>query len=209
MPLRVKEGVIIPVARSTKPKLLSGSLDDIAVLPVEVPAAPGEPNKRLVVQTVRQVRDMWCWAACAEMVLRFFGASLDKCNVAGLQLKRDCCNSSSAECDKGLSVEEVDQAFGRARLAGRRFDREVSFDDIVKQIGGNPPRPMVAGIRWERGGGHLVVISGWRIADSRQFVKVNDPIYTSGDIQYEDLVQRYGPNDSGKWEHTWTDLRRV
>jgi Papain-like cysteine protease AvrRpt2 len=209
MPLRIEEGVNITVVRSKKSELLSGFLDDVAVLPVEMTPAPGQPNERLGVRTIMQVKEMWCWAACAEMVLRFFGASLDKCNVAGLQLNRDCCNSVSADCDMGLSVEEIDQAFANVHLAGRRFEREITFDDIRNQISGTPPRPVVAGIRWAGGGGHLVVVSGWRIADSLRFVKVNDPFYTSGDIRYEDLVQHYGPNDTGVWAHTWTDLKRV
>src|SRR5438270_9056985 len=54
-------------------------------------------------------------------------------------------------------------------------------------------------IQWAGGGGHLVVVSGWRRADALRYVKVNDPFYSSGDIRYEDLAERYGPRSE---EHT-------
>jgi hypothetical protein len=221
MPLRVDTGVDIPIQRSPNRELLSGFLDEFAVLPGDVAPMPSETGKRLGVQTVsQQPREEWCWAACAEMVLHFFGIPLNKCQVAGLELGKkhgECC-SSPAGCDQGLNVEQVDEAFELAGLAGNRF-QTLSFEKIRDQINGQPalgesglvlqPRPVVAGIAWQHGGGHLVVISGWRVADSLRYLKINDPLYTSGDIRYENLVERYGPNNSGRWVQTWADLRRA
>lgn len=215
MPLRVNEGVDIPLERSPNRELKGGFLDDtVAILPGE-PAAPGPgEQRRLGVQTVSQKPlDEWCWAACVEMVLRFFGTPLDKCLVAGRKLGMECCGASSEQCDTGLSVDDIGKAFGAAGLAGNVYNK-LRFESIQARINGVPaqgiPRgPVVAGIEWQGGGGHLVVISGWRIADSLRYVKVNDPYYTSGDIRYEDLEWRYGPNDNGRWVHTWADFRRV
>ncbi|MDQ3917591.1 MAG: hypothetical protein M3348_03865 [Acidobacteriota bacterium] len=221
MPLRVSKGLDIPVRRAPGRELLSGFLTErVAVLPAGAPPEPGELNDRLGVQTVSQrPRDEWCWAACAEMVLRFFGVTLDKCQVAGRALRRNDCCPSSVGCDAGLDVGQVDEAFERAGLAGNRFDA-LTFDEVRDQIEGRPAlgdpglslprRPVVAGIQWQNGGGHLVVVSGWRVAaDSIRYLKVNDPFYTSGDIRYQDLQSHYGPNDNGRWVHTWADLRRV
>lgn len=216
MPLRVDEGVDIPLERSRGRELRSGFLDDtLAVLPFEVPVGPGEPHNRLGVETVSQrPREFWCWAACAEMVLRFLGAPLDKCTVAGRHLRRnDCCGPSSAVCDTALSVDGIGEAFGGARLVGNLYDA-LRFETLQKKIDGDPasgtpPHPVVAAIQWVNGGGHLVVISGWRISGALRYVKVNDPWYTSGDIRYEDVLEKYGPNDNGKWVFTWADFRRV
>lgn len=212
MPLHVAQGVDIPLKRSPNRELRKGFLDEtVAILPVETALLPGEPNRRLGIETVsQQPRKLWCWAACAEMVLRFFGVAKDKCSVAGVALHMNNCCPSSIACDQGLSVEGIDSAFGSVRLAGDRFVT-LTFEEIRAQISGDPPRPVVAGIQWHEGGGHLVVISGWRISadGSIRYLKVNDPFYTSGDIRYEDFVDKYGPNDNGRWVHTWANFRKV
>ncbi|MBV9957403.1 MAG: C39 family peptidase [Acidobacteria bacterium] len=216
MPLRIKDGVNIPVARFTAPELLSGLRsarlalpEELLVLPTNIPFIPGEQSARIDVRPVHQAEELWCWAACAEMVLRFFGVARDECTVAGDHLKRDCCNPFGPGCNVGLSVEGVDQAFATAGLAGNRFPSALSFDEIKEQISGAIPRPIVAGIKWASGNGHLIVISGWREAGARRFVTVNDPFYNSGDIRYESLVSNYGPNNTGRWENTWTEFRRA
>jgi Papain-like cysteine protease AvrRpt2 len=207
MPLRVNKGEVIKVARSTNAELLSGFSARVAALPAEPVKVVAGPGERIGVPQFHQYKEMWCWAACAEMVLRFLGGSLKQCDIAARLLRKDCCNNDPTDaCDEGLDVEQVDQAFARVGLAGQRFDSELSFDSIVSQISGRPKRPVVAGIKWANGGGHLVVISGWRRADAIRYVKVNDPFYSSGDIRYEDLVERYGPNDTGRWTNTWADF---
>jgi hypothetical protein len=206
MPLRVDEGEIIKVARSKNSELLSGFSDEF-VLPVEGLASPDLPGTRLGVPSFHQQKELWCWAACAEMILRFMGVPRNQCDIVSGLLRKNCCNDPVNVCDEGLDIEGVDQAFASVRLAGQSLEGELPFDDVVSQINGNPSRPVVAGIKWAGGGGHLVVISGWRRSDALRYVKVNDPFYSSGDIRYEDLVERYGPNDTGRWMHTWTDFR--
>jgi hypothetical protein len=215
MTLQVDEGLDIPVERSRNRELLSGFLSDsTTVLPLALAVGPGDNYTRLGVNTVSQKpQDMWCWAACVEMVLRFYGAPKDMCEIAGLKLEKKCCGASSKECDTGLSVEDIGRAFGAAGLIGNIY-KKLKFEGIKSRINGKPAQnipggPVVAGIEWQGGGGHLVVISGWRTADSLRYVKVNDPYYTTGDIRYEDLEERYGPNDNGRWVYTWADFRRV
>lgn len=216
MPLRVTQGVEIPVERSPSRELLSGFSDDnLHILPTEAEPGPGDLFKRLGVQTVTQhPLNMWCWAACAEMVLRFFGTDRDKCRIVGAKLGRKCCDEAAQSCDTGLSVEGIGEAFAAVGLAGKLFEK-LSFESIRRRINGDPaqgipPRPVVAGIKWQGGGGHVVVISGWRkTSDTLRYLKVNDPFYTSGDIRYDDLADNYGPNNNGKWLYTWADFRRV
>src|ERR1700754_1606847 len=72
--LRINEGVDIPIRRSSSLELLSGFMETADILPEVLPAAPVSTGRRLGVNTVSQKpRDEWCWAACAEMVLRFLG----------------------------------------------------------------------------------------------------------------------------------------
>jgi Papain-like cysteine protease AvrRpt2 len=218
MPLRIKKSVDIPIKHPASLELAVGSSESMPILPETFPHAPGEASGRLGVNTVSQLpRDEWCWAACAEVVLRFLGSPIAMCEVAGRKLGRNDCCPSSEVCDVGLDVGEVDVAFDRAGLAANRFGA-LTFEQVRAQIEGAPAlgtaglqlprRPVVAGIAWATSGGHLIVISGWRVVGSKHFVKVNDPIYTSGDILFEDLESHYGPNNNGRWAHTWADLRR-
>lgn len=216
MPLRVKEGVEITVERSPSRELLSGFPPGVIFIePVEMEPGAGDQFKRLGVETVSQrPLDMWCWAACVAMVLPFFGTDRDMCDIAGTKLKRHCCGGEAESCDVGLSVEGVGEAFATFGLAGNVYG-PLRFESIQRRIDGDPaqgipPRPVVAGIKWQGGGGHVVVISGWRkTSETLRYVKVNDPFYTSGDIRYEDLAEKYGPNNNGKWLYTWADFRRV
>ena len=209
MPLRVNNGLPITVEPSVTSELL-GALTNIApALPVDGLLGPEPPHARLDVRPARQLKEMWCWAACARMVLRFFGSPLQQCEIAGLQLERRCCDPLvSPECNQGCSVEEIDQAFGFAGLAGQRVNGPLPFEDVVRQINGTPPRPLVAGVAWAGGGGHIVVISGCRVVDNIRFLRVNDPFYGPGDIRYSDLVDSYGRNGTGVWRHTWLDLSK-
>ena len=209
MPLRANKGLPITVEPSSPPELLFGLAANVKVLPEARLLGPTPPRAPLPVQPVRQLREMWCWAACARMVVRFFGAPLEQCQIAGRKFDRVCCPSAdSPECDVGCTVEEIDEAFGLAGLVARRIDRPASFEEVAEQVDGNPRRPLVASVQWAGGGGHVVVVSGCRVVDDIRYVTVNDPFYGPGDIRYSDLRTRYGRNDTGVWQHTWLDFSR-
>lgn len=210
MPLRVNNGLPIAVEPLSTSELLSGFLNrDATVLPEEILVGPATPP-RLDVRPIRQLQDMWCWAACARMVLLFFGEPLEQCQIVSRFVGRLCCgdSSSSSDCDIGLPVSEINQAFGLAGLAGRHLERTVSFEEVSGQINGTPESPIVAGVKWAGGGGHVVVISGCRIVNGIRYLRVNDPFYGPGDIRYSDLLDRYGRNNTGKWLHTWLDFSK-
>ncbi len=208
MPLRVDDGVPVPVVPSSISELLGAMLDSVTVLPDENLMAFGPSGGQLEVPLFEQFKGKWCWAACAQMVLRFYGTFLKQCEIARRQLGKPCCaHFSLPSCNQDCSADEVDQAFTRAGLDSDRVDRSVSFDTIRQEINsGQNPRPLVAGVKWANGGGHLVVINGWRVVNNVRFVRVNDPIYGRGDIRYTDLRESYGPNDNGTWECTWLGL---
>lgn len=205
MPLRVNDGVLIPVT----PPSTSLLLENVTILPEDGLLGPGPEDERLDIPWFRQRKEMWCWVACAQMVLRFFGTFLNQCEIAQRQLHKPCCNAfTPAYCDEGCTAQEIDQAFTRIGLAGLRLDEPASFPDIHDEITSERPRPVVAGVTWAGGGGHLVVISGARRVNDIRYVRVHDPIYGPGDIRYTDLRDFYGPNDNGKWSHTWLNFER-
>src|SRR5947209_4969054 len=75
---------------------------------------------------------------------------------------------------------------------------QVSFSTIQFEI--NSRRPLTAGIRWNGGGGHRVVLRGWY--DPTR-VDVADPWYAGGVVSYSDLQTGYG---MGTWYGTMTNI---
>ena len=207
MPLRANKGRPIAVKPSLISELLGHTLDGLEALPGEGEAGLLGPPPRppLDVRPVRQLMDKWCWAACARMVLRFFGGTLEQCGIVGRFLGGNCCPSASAPgCNVDCSVEQVDQAFGIAGLTVRRIPASVTFEVVQAQINGG--RPLVAAVKWAGGGGHVVVIHGCRTVGGDRYLSVNDPFYGFGDIRYGDMTQHYGKNNTGLWVHTWLDF---
>jgi hypothetical protein len=208
MPLRVKNGVIIPVAPSATSELLAGFMKDTAILPDGSLLAPSPTERPLDIPWFQQRKELWCWVACAQMVLRFFGTFLKQCDIARRQLGKPCCDAfTPSYCDQACNAEQITQAFRRVGIDSEPDDKVASFFRIQDEVTGNNPRPVVAGVTWSGGGGHLVVISGARNVNNIRYVRVHDPIYGPGDIRYSDLKDSYGPNDNGKWTHTWMNFR--
>jgi hypothetical protein len=62
-------------------------------------------------------------------------------------------------------------------------------------------RPLGARIGWSGGGGHFVMIAGYRACDPDEYVDVRDPIYGSSDISLATFTNSY--QSTGSWTHTY------
>ncbi len=210
MPLRINDGLPITVAPSPTSELESGFMDDFTILPDDELVIPDSLGRPLDVSLFRQRKDQWCWVACAQMVLRFFGSFLTQCEIAHRQLEKPCCSDSipPAFCDEGCTVKEIDQAFEHVGLAGLRIDKAAELNTLDDELN-RKKRPVVAGISWGANrGGHLVVLTALRTFKGINYVRVNDPFYGPGEIRYTDLVESYGRNNNGQWIHTWKEFTR-
>ena len=78
----------------------------------------------------------------------------------------------------------------------------VSFADLTGLIASR--NPLGARIGWTGGGGHFVVLHGWKkTTTGDEFVDVADPDLGSSTILYNDFVSRY--RTVGSWTHSyWT-----
>jgi hypothetical protein len=211
MSIRANDSVPIPIFPSTTFESLRGVAGNFTVLPDENIVPPNLGERPLKVPHYHQKGDQWCWVACAQMVLRFFGVSRAQCEIATGQLQKQCCDGATAPvfCDEGCTAEEIDQTFALMGLAGVRINEPATPGEIEKELFGKNPRPIVAGIKWEQPGGHLIVITGLRTYQNIRYVRVNDPLYGPGDVRYSDLVEYYGRSDSGRWIHSWMEFRRA
>jgi|RhiMethySRZTD1v2_1073278.scaffolds.fasta_scaffold04865_4 peptidase C39-like protein len=216
MPLRVNEGIPIWPPPPPEP-IAEGIGDELHVPPLADPSLMTFARPRsLRVPMIEQIEGNWCWAACIQMIMAFFGDDLDQCSVAGLLFSdRNCC-ANRRSCNEGCDPEDVERVLESPPLEVncRREDGVISFESIVNEIDGG--RPVAVGILWrnsegEQTGGHLIIVRGWRIHNNKQYVKVNDPFYGPGDVPYSKLRTYYGPPDDdvdGVWKHTWIGIER-
>jgi hypothetical protein len=75
----------------------------------------------------------------------------------------------------------------------------LRFDELQREI--DAGRPVCAGITWASGGGHFVVLRGYRVLSSgaRQ-VYVADPLNPSALVDFDEFTSSY--YGDGSWTET-------
>jgi Papain-like cysteine protease AvrRpt2 len=236
MPLRMAEGVPIEIAVRVESRAEAAKAAGIFFGGRRVRARRAKgfrPRKRrlmgrgrlLEVPRDRQRQGEWCWAACVRMVLLYYHGrrAADQCAVVGRRVGRaDCCaDPSKPECNRPCAPKfmgSVWRSWGLAARSHFRRGRLLGWLDagaLRREI--EEGRPVQLGFRWSWGGGHAVVVRGWReTADGRLFFLVNDPWNWTGErrfrglqdgvshVSYEELRAGYG---MGRWRWTWTGLQ--
>ena len=146
-----------------------------------------------------QIMDFWCWAAVSAAAEKYFDPQTKKtqCSIASYVKGIDCC-LQAAMCDEADSLELALNKIGRLREPV--VDGPIPFNLIRKEI--RDGLPVAARIGWLGGGGHFVVITGYRIYPSREAVlKIADPLGTGGLWLYNDFTNAY--QLTGEWTHTY------
>jgi Papain-like cysteine protease AvrRpt2 len=169
-------------------------LDDGSLLPIIVEGLRWE---RLDFTVQKQEQTQWCWAAVSTSVARFYdgGSGWTQCQMAGQELNRSSCceDGSTAECNQPWYL---DRALSRAgTFAGMEAAPSTGLDPVPGEIGAG--RPVCARIAWSGGGGHVVVIEGYRQDNTR--IAVEDPWYGSSDVPMSSFRGSY--QGSGSWTH--------
>ncbi len=144
-----------------------------------------------------QEMGLWCWAAVTESVERYFypATPLTQCSVASDMWGFSCCPNQNA-CNRAASLERALR--GYSLLNGPPAGR-VPFSVIRDQIRQN--RPLCVRVGWLGGGGHFLVISGFRVKSGERLVELSDPLYGWSRIPLETFSNRY--RDIGAWTHTY------
>jgi len=162
--------------------------------------APGD-EKILSVPAKRQEQTQWCWAGCAQMVLAYYGTNAAQCDMANFAWGRsDCCaNPSSSNCNlpnamygTSGSLQSILSNWG---VNSTPQASNQSFNDVQSQINSN--WPLIARWGWTGGGGHFLVIRGYRISNTN--VHYVDP----WDGAYHTSTYTWFDNDGNHdWTHT-------
>jgi len=148
-----------------------------------------------------QQTSMWCWAASGEMVMGYLGGMTSQCEQANQRFGRtDCCDSPTpSACVLG----------GWPELAKYGFTYDtggaLSWTDLKAQID-TLHTPFAFSWHWDGGGGHMMVVTGYKVINGQNWVSINDPWSpnegSQRDILYSDYVDGTG------YSH-WTDYYNV
>jgi|GEM_PF-2185164 len=174
--------------------------------------APPEPVI-LKVEHVFQEGLLWCWAACIQMVLKYYDKPThpdNQCKIVKIKL-----GDETHQCPNEFDLKDDDC---RPRLMAQAWrdcgitevvpvNESVSLEVIKEELKAH--RPLEVGISWTNGGGHAVLIKGWA-ATSPESVVIDDPLRqsplnlpSSGRATYQELRSALG---HGTWDYTWINL---
>lgn len=152
----------------------------------------------------------WCYAACATMVLHYYGqTSVGQSDIAAYvqQLKGLPGSTDFRNNRSGVDAEDIERIYSSWGIRSTLLSGLVSFDTIKKEI--NAGRPVQLSIKWisHEDSSHVVIVFGWQESNGEKFLMVHDPLL---DDEYEGAI-RYGwlqlGCGLGAWEHTWVGMR--
>jgi len=206
MPLQLKNGTPLhpkPPVAQTRGVAFDDKVDDSDSLTPII----------LNIEHIFQEGKFWCWAACIDMVLRYYKKKRPDKQCAIVKRKlgdptHQCAadyNSRTDDCDPVLMAKAW-RACGITEVVP--VNDPMSLDDIKAELKAH--RPLQVGIGWTRGGGHAVLIKGWA-ATSPESLVIDDPLRESplnlpggsGRATYDELLGALG---HGVWQYTWTSL---
>ncbi len=149
-----------------------------------------------------QQRSQWCWAAVAFNVDHYFSrnSTSTQCSIVRevLNLSR-CCNDPVTY--EGCDVAEyLHKALGVVQRPYTPIARPLSFEEVQNEIDAH--RPICVAISWRGGGGHFVIIAGYRVLKTkRQELYVLDPRHEEGLLSYDEF--RFIYRRAGQWTFTY------
>jgi len=155
------------------------------------------------VPQIFQERTEWCWAACAQMVLQFYGdASVQQCDLATQLFGEPCCaNPDSPLCNEPAQVPDLAGVYANRGRNAVLVPGYVPFETLQDEINAN--RPVELGFVFNNGTGHQVLVCGWNIDATGPYLLINDPQLGSGAVYYVNLQAAYG---WGSWQWTWQSI---
>jgi hypothetical protein len=156
--------------------------------------------RRLSLAMQAQLQSQWCWAACSVSVSLFYDSASGwtQCSLVNAELGQSTCcqNGSTSQCNQPWYLE---RALTRTGNLASWSGGTATIAQIRSEI--RSGRPLGARIGWSGGGGHFVMIAGYRSCDPDDYIDVRDPIYGSSDIALATFTSSY--QGTGSWTHTY------
>lgn len=161
----------------------------ITVVSGEPSCVPDMNSGSVNVLLIPQMTDMWCWAASGQMCMGYYGYNVSQCSQAKQEfgLQEDCCNSPiTSECDKGGWPE-----FNKYGFSADVTDSTALSLDLIKRQISCLKKPVSFSWRWLGGGGHMMVIIGYKVVDGENYLLINDPLPVQIGSQYYITYDKY------------------
>ena len=173
-------------------------------LPIQF-GMPLPDARTLNVPQIAQEQTKWCWAACTEMVLHYYdNPNARQCEFANwLFDQTQCCEDpANPACNQTCSGNDVQAVYANWNILSTLRERTVPFERLQKEI--DAGRPVEVAFEWNGRGGHVAIVCGWDTDETGPFVRVNDPAYGSGWVDYDELLTASG---RGEWILTWIGIQ--
>jgi hypothetical protein len=118
-----------------------------------------------------------------------------QCQIATFVLGGSCCQEPGG-CNVAAYLQESLQVISKLRGI---LLRSLSFDEVRAELRSGNPIPVRIG--WEGGGGHFVVIRGYRTDTGVQLLNIADPFYADSIQDYDEFRLSY--LGQGRWTDTF------
>jgi len=179
----------------------------------------GDPVPVKVLPIVRkpQGAENWCWAACAQMVVKHLNqADVEQYDVVNKLLGRSDCDVGAnavdrSKCNKTCTVADLPRVYEPYHIKCDHNPGNVAQIDmqgVVTEI--KAERPVEVGLFWTDSsgnviGGHVVLVVGYGHDDWLYVHDTRLGFDSQPYVRYSYLQTAYG---LGKWAHTWAALRK-
>lgn len=166
------------------------NIDFIQPIPVNMDRIRSMPPDDL-----QQEAQNWCWAACAELIIKLFGnhtGQVSQCLLAEKYIDHPisvkCCTNKKA-CDKPLgltaikNIYTIDYNITAEILPPEKLSRMDKVDLIKKQIHlGCPVEIYLLTRRDNKDFAHVAIVEGWsKNARGKFCLLIKDPMGTGDD----------------------------
>ena len=161
---------------------------------------------QLDIDGAEQDQNLWCWAACTQMVLRALGIERAQCEIVSDALGvADCCSGDPPE--QSLRLIQVNPEFVdflNAKVAPSQYVAGALDPTTLRSRLNSGP---VAACLENATRGHVVLVVGWHESNDADnpIILINDPQTgaTARSMRYGELVLGLGLADAfGGWRQS-------
>lgn len=186
-----------------------------------IPSIPRPPHN------LEQLKTNWCWAACAELIIKLFQGNsmgnISQCllaqRFADIPDGTDCCRNMEV-CNKPLGLEAIKAMYKHFRINAKILLAEDEELDLLnremfirEQIRERCPIEIYT-LRQRRdpnkSTGHVMIVYGWSINRQNQFcLLLKDPeIGIADSSQTLDDINT-GIYNGGRWVAAIADIKKI
>ncbi|MED1803018.1 papain-like cysteine protease family protein [Brevibacillus porteri] len=157
----------------------------LAIMAVVSPVSASSNFVSLGVKNVKQSQTNWCWAATSQSVLDYYNIFSIQDGIVKV-VKGKVVNRTA-------TVDEVQEGLREYGLDSSATG-SLSFSELKSEL--NADDPVLAGIQYKDGGGHMVVIDGYEEDGRSKYIEYMDPAKGSHVVK---SYSSFKDNSSQEW----------